>query len=295
MSQTQTDVSATREVEEEEEEDQEEDEDEADDIDDELEDVESKKDPNTASSMSPLKDLIVRMAQRIDERASSDGAEGSIDDSSKLQEFERILGELIARSKDERPDNAGSTSGAPTESGAEGQVDILEAEAKTTEGAEGAAQTEPTPEEIPADAKPAEEEVIDENLLGMVLTVRNKVNGEYVTRPQDMRKTDQWVVEYNVEEIAPKRANTIYKQIQARRRAVFEDTGNKESEWYKMFRGRLEQHTMSGRKFRAAETLRAQQHPVHIMGHDRSLQWEEVFGRPKDPQPANISLEDDME
>ncbi|KAI1468534.1 Pet127-domain-containing protein [Daldinia caldariorum] len=299
-SQTQTDVNATREVEEEgeEEEDQEEEEEEADDIDDELEEGESKRDLNTASSMSPLKDLIVRMAQRIDEKAPSDEAEGSIDDSSKLKEFERILGELIARSKDEgaepRTDNTGSTSGAPTESGVEGEVEILETEAQKAEGTEGASQTEATSEEVSGDAKPAEEE-IDENLLGMVLTIRNKVNGEYVMRPGEMKKGDDWVVEYNIEEIAPKRANTIYRQIQARRRAVFEDTGNKESEWYKMFRGRLEQHTLSGRKFRAAENLRAQNHPVHIMGFDKSLPWEEVFGRPKDPQPTGIELEQLLE
>ncbi|KAF3068962.1 hypothetical protein GL218_08193 [Daldinia childiae] len=300
-SQVQADVSTTREVEEEEEdeeeEDQEEDEDETEDIDDELEEGESKRDLNAASSMSPLKDLIVRMAQRIDERVLSDQAEGSIDDSSKLKEFERILGQLIARSKEEqiepRTDGTSSISGAPIEPGIEGQAEILESGAEKTEDTQGASP-ESASEETLEDATSAEEE-IDQNLLGLILTIRNKINGEYVTRPEKIVKTDDWVVEYNVEEIPAKRANIIYRQCQARRRQVFEDTGNKESQWYKMFRGSLEQHTMAGRRFRASETRKAQKRPVHVVGQEKSLQWEEVFGQPEAPMPAEDLVGDPVE
>ncbi|KAI0849895.1 Pet127-domain-containing protein [Daldinia vernicosa] len=300
-SQVQEDVSTTREVEEEEEEeeDQEEDEEETEDIDDELEEEESKRDLNAASSMSPLKDLIVRMTQRIDERALSDQAEGSIDDSSKLKEFERILGQLIARSKEEqlepRTDGTSSISEAPIESAIEGQAEILETGTEKTEDTQDASP-ESASGETPENATPAEEE-IDQNLLGLVLTIRNKVNGEYVTRPERLVRSDDWVVEYNIEEIAAKRANTIYRQCQARRRGVFEDTGNKESQWYKMFRGSLEERTMAGRRFRASETMKAQQRPVHVVGQEKSLQWEEVFGKPNPNTPTLVEelVGDEME
>ncbi|KAI1662938.1 Pet127-domain-containing protein [Daldinia decipiens] len=303
-SQVQADVNTTREVEEEEEdeeEDQEEDEDETEDIDDELEEGESKRDLNAASSMSPLKDLIVRMAQRIDERALSDQAEGSIDDSSKLKEFERILGQLIARSKEEqvepRTDGTSSISGAPIEPGIEGQAEIPETGTEETEDTQGTSP-ESASEETLKDATPAEEE-IDQNLLGLILTIRNKINGEYVTRPEQLTQADDWVVEYNIEEIPAKRAHTIYRQCQTRRRQVFEDTGNKESQWYKMFRGSLEERTMAGRKFRASETMKAQNRPVHVVGQEKSLKWEEVFGKPKAPMPTEglveVEMEDEME
>ncbi|KAI0119651.1 Pet127-domain-containing protein [Daldinia grandis] len=297
-SQVQPGVSTTREVEEVEEEEEEEEEDEEDeeDIDDELEDGESKRDPSAASSMSPLKDLIVRMAQRIDEKALSDQAESSIDDSSKLKEFERILGQLITRSKEEqiepRTDGTGPISGAPIEPGIEGQAEILETGTEKTDDTEGASP-EQAPEEASESATSTEEE-IDQNLLGLILTVKNKINGQYVTRPERLVRTDDWVVEYNIEEIPAKRANTIYRQCQARRRQIFEDTGDKESQWYKMFRGSLEEHTLAGRKFRASETMKAQERPVHIVGQKESLKWEEVFGKPKATTPAEVLEEDEM-
>ncbi|KAI1138902.1 Pet127-domain-containing protein [Hypoxylon sp. FL0543] len=271
-----TELTAERASEEEpiEEEENEDEDEEADDVDDELEAEENK----LASSMSPLKDLIVRMAQRIDERAATDEAESSLDDSSKLKEFERILGELIARSKDEQPEQeTKSDTAADTlvESEDQSQTETTESKEEET-SAQSSTQQSPS-EASSEETQPTEKEP-DEELLGMVLTIKNKVNGKYVTRPENLTKHDSWVIEYNVEEISDKRARTIYQQCITRRRKVFEDTGNKESEWYKMFQGNLEKHTTAGRKFRAHETEEAKKHPVHIIGHE-PLQWEDVFGK----------------
>ncbi|OTA61201.1 Pet127-domain-containing protein [Hypoxylon sp. EC38] len=272
-------------IEEEENEDEDE---EAEDEDDEIEAGESK----STSSMSPLKNLILEMAQRIDERAVSDQVESSLEDSSKLKEFERILGELMARSKDEQlkqKDNGSPAMDNQPESEDQSQAETKGPQVVDISNTENSTQQAPS-EASTEEPKPTEEKP-DEELLGLVLTIKNKVNGKYVTRPEDLTKHDSWIVEYNIEEISGKRAQTIYQQCKSRRKKVFEDTGDKETEWYKMFKGDLEKHTKSGRKFRAAETQKARRFPVYIIGQ-QPLQWEDVFGK---QQGTSEPLDEDKE
>ncbi|KAI2641763.1 Pet127-domain-containing protein [Hypomontagnella submonticulosa] len=278
-SQAQANINTSREIEEDDEVD------EVDETDDELEHGESKRGLTVTSTMSPLKALIVKMAQRIDdERSFAEGAERPIDDPSKLKEFERILGELIARSKDgqTRPPTNDRDPTPDTETDLESQDEINPVEPEVSEvpevkeidgTLESSAQTPPGTE-TPA------EETEDSGLLGMVLTIKNKVNGKYVYRPEDITKHDKWDVEYNVEELSSKRAQTIYRQCKERRRKTFDNATDRDSEWYKMFRGSLDKHTQSGRKFRARETENAKKYPVHILGQ-QPLQWEDVFGKQK--------------
>ncbi|KAI0885186.1 mitochondrial protein Pet127-domain-containing protein [Annulohypoxylon maeteangense] len=273
-----TDNQVLEEVEEDEEDEET---DETDDMDDELETGESKRDLDSTAAMSPLRDLIIRMAQRIDERPASSESENMMDDSSKLKEFERILGELISRTETERvppqtDDASQSTTGEPkAESEAQStEPEIEEVKEKQDSASQSSSGEDP---EKPESA----EEVIDENLLGLVLTIKNKVNGQYVPRPEKLKAKDKWNVEYNIEEIAIKRANTIYDQCKTRRQKVFEDTGNKETEWFKMFSGKLSEYTNAGRKFRARESQNAKSRPVHIVGHHKPLLWEDVFGKNK--------------
>lgn len=68
-------------------------------------------------------------------------------------------------------------------------------------------------------------------LLGMTLTIRNKVNGEYMIRPAKFAKSDEWSVEYSLDEIKPaSRVRSLYAACQARRRKAFEETETEEAE-----------------------------------------------------------------
>ncbi|XXH00216.1 hypothetical protein Hte_006558 [Hypoxylon texense] len=284
-----------------EEEEGEEEDDEMDEMDDEVEAEGTKKDPNVISTMSPLKDLIVKMARRIDEKDVSEESDSSLDNTSKLKEFERILGELIARSKNEQtpPPESEISLGPNVESRPQAEEETKSAESQSEEA--GNAQ-DPSPQSSSSEASEASKEAAnrmrmeeegDPNLLGMVLTIKNKVNGVYVTRPVDLKRTDNWTVEYNIEEITGNRAYTIYHQCLARRRKVFKDTGERDSQWYKMFRGELQERTESGRRFRAAETAKAKVRPVHVMGRDGALKWDDVFGKQQQQQqdPASQKAE----
>ena len=70
------------------------------------------------------------------------------------------------------------------------------------------------------------------DFLAMTLTVCNKVNGQYTTRPIDLSPTDQWEVEYSLQRVEdPSRADSLYKACQARRQKKFDGDDALPSTW----------------------------------------------------------------
>ncbi|KAI1633675.1 Pet127-domain-containing protein [Biscogniauxia mediterranea] len=247
-------------------------EDDTDDMETEGGEIESGAEADSSPSLSPLKDLIVRMARRIHQKPPPrDSAETSAEDSSKLKAFERILGKLISLSKDGQIQSESSTEQSADKQSAEAQGhDSLDQSVEKL--------AEHTAEVL---SDQVEDDIDDQRpLMGMVLTIKNKVNGRYVTRPEKLGKDDDWTVEYNIEELAEQRARTIYTQCKLRRRKTFQETENKDREWYRMFQGKLDSLTKRGRKHRAMETIRAQGRPVHVMGLNEPLNWHDVFKKP---------------
>ncbi|RYP18577.1 hypothetical protein DL765_003862 [Monosporascus sp. GIB2] len=252
-------------------------EDEEDDPDEDEEVSESEGDVASPSDMSPLKDLIVRMAQRIDEKpVPEEDINETMNDSSKLKAFERILGKMISLAKVDESEQQLTTS-SPGASAAETQYSEAAEPATTTTEADDTLSSAEDAEKIDSHELPAEEAEQGE-ILGMVLTIKNKINGKYVTRPENLSKYDEWVLEYNIEELPDERARRFYAQCKTRRRKALVDERDKDSEWYAMFQGQLEKRTQKGREWRARELERSQNRPVHIVGQDGPLEWEDVFG-----------------
>ncbi|KAI0593055.1 Pet127-domain-containing protein [Biscogniauxia sp. FL1348] len=251
----------------------------ADDMETESGEVESGEEAESSPSLSPLKDLIVRMARRIHQKPPpGDSAVTAAEDTSKLKAFEQILGKLISLSKDEQIQS--QPADTKSESSAEQSADNQSVEAQ------GQISLDQSVEKLAEHTAEVLSEQIEDStdterpLMGMVLTIKNKVNGRYVTRPEKLGKEDEWTVEYNIEELADQRARTIYTQCKLRRRKTYQDTENKDREWYKMFQGKLDTLTKRGRKHRAMETIRAQGRPVHVMGLNEPLKWHDVFKKP---------------
>ncbi|KAJ5613110.1 hypothetical protein N7510_006304 [Penicillium lagena] len=65
-------------------------------------------------------------------------------------------------------------------------------------------------------------------LLGMVLSVKNRVNKKPVDRPTNFKAGDEWTVDYELNELEPYRARNLYEMCQRRRRAVLDDRGEDE-------------------------------------------------------------------
>jgi hypothetical protein len=55
-------------------------------------------------------------------------------------------------------------------------------------------------------------------LIGWTLTIRNKVNDEYVERPENLQDQDSWKIEYHIKDIAENMRWKTYNALKARRR-----------------------------------------------------------------------------
>lgn len=102
-------------------------------------------------------------------------------------------------------------------------------------------------------------------LLGMYVSIRNKVNGEFVERPFGSEKRFDWAVQYTITELPDKRAQSIYTKIKKRRKDVLaSDPGARSADWYRMFKGKLPIVTKQGEKFREKRTQQEAGSPVYV-------------------------------
>ncbi|KAI1340989.1 mitochondrial protein Pet127-domain-containing protein [Xylariaceae sp. FL0016] len=284
----------------------EEEEEEEEDADEEVEANDSEE--HVHPSLASLKDFILRLTRRIDEKASS--ADNALEDTSKLREFERILGNLISESKAEKTQpRSGEISSnldndEPTETQSTDQQIVDELKELVSDSSKTASEAQDD-DPLTMPVPPVED--TGEDLFGMVLTIKNKVNNQYVNRPDELKRTDRWVVEYNIEELSDDRARNIYEQVKERRKKVLCMTGDREKEWYQMWKGTLARSTKRGRAFREKETQKTQGKPVHVVGQEKPLEWHDVFGtteqgssealdrtiQPNDSEP-NVSVGEDV-
>ncbi|KAK6203900.1 hypothetical protein LQW54_008707 [Pestalotiopsis sp. IQ-011] len=240
----------------------------------ESKDAESKDSTGESASpnMSTLSNAILRMTRKIDEKGSlEEEEEPDAAVSSKLKNFEQILSKIISESREDDQgaevkageDAAGVASESLDKIAAERAADEVSAELAATEAAD------------------LEDESKEQGpLLGMVLTVRNKVNGKYVTRPENLTKDDVWDIEYNIEELPDERAARLFEQCKKRRKKAYKPEGRSRM-WNTMFDGALPKYTEEGRAFRDRENDMAKDRPVHVMGVDKPLKYQEVFAGDK--------------
>ncbi|KAI0167419.1 mitochondrial protein Pet127-domain-containing protein [Pestalotiopsis sp. NC0098] len=236
-------------------------------------DAESKDSTGESASpnMSTLSNAILRMTRQIDEKGSLEEEEPDAAVSSKLKNFEQILSKIISESRED-DQGAEVKAGEDAAGVASESVDKIAAERAADEASAEVAATEPADlEDEPKEQGP---------LLGMVLTVRNKVNGKYVTRPENLTKDDVWDIEYNIEELPDERAARLFEQCKKRRKKAYRPEGRTRM-WHTMFDGALPKYTEEGRAFRDRENEMAKNRPVHIMGIDKPLKYQEVFGGDK--------------
>ncbi|KAL6360473.1 hypothetical protein LRP88_06179 [Fusarium phalaenopsidis] len=193
---------------------------------------------NSKLSDASLKDLILRVAQSVDHKASSMGT------------FERVLSELVQAQKQ-----------------ASAEADEVDEAAKAVEG-----ESEPTPlEEAIAtgatteslDAASVEQEAPkkERELLGMYITVRNKMDDQVVERVElreDWNEKRRWMVEYSITELPQERAERILAQIRSRRKKTLQSDPEERSRlWYRAWSGGLAKSTAAGQLYR--ETMKREE------------------------------------
>ena len=235
-----------------------------------------------------LKDMIVKLASRI--RVSPGKAEGQTEEGAealKLRKIEKILSELT-ETRESSDVQEGEGSGViETGSVSAEQATETVVESATPSGDETTRVPEPANTGDKKSATQLTEPFDGGEVYGLILTVRNKVNGKYVQRPEKMSRTDRWVVEYAMEEIKEERAQNLYRMVLNRRQKLLDPDRDGDDEddggrWHHMFRGKLDKYTDKGRKFRQRENDTYRPLPVHVYGDDKLYTWDSVFEHSKD-------------
>lgn len=206
-----------------------------------------ESDAQVDSTPSPdLVELIMKLTSRVgSSTVTVKTTQESSEDLEKLKEFEKTLIEMMPQPE---------ASQEPAE--------------KDTPTDTVAQSTSPTAEK---QDKPERE------ILGMVLTVRNVVNGHYVDRPENLKFTDKWNVEYSIEKINDQeKARLIYRQLQMRRKGAHHRGSGKDS-FRAAFNGMLTSKTRAGRTFRAQEDLLDRSHPAWVVGQAEPFEPGHVF------------------
>jgi hypothetical protein len=252
---------------------------------DQISESQTEKGEPVPDNQPSLKDLVVRLAAKFqssplpDEGDSTLGpeAESESSDSLMLRKFENTLVEIIrkSRSLNDTPDmelEQPSSSTASEEAIADPYSTYV---SRLTRKSQREASSSTSSEEDSGDS--------NDELLGMVLTVRNKVNGQYVSQPKGLNNKSSWVVEYAIEEIAsPERAKKLYDQVLKRRMKALLHEGpqyeaKRASSWSQMFRNMLHGFSKKGHHFRKKENAKAKLFPLRVYGVDEKLKWKDVF------------------
>ncbi|KAL1895802.1 hypothetical protein Cpir12675_003080 [Ceratocystis pirilliformis] len=203
---------------------------------------------------SSLKDLIRHLAEQADEYQPPSKDEAAPDSLNKLREFERILSELVV-------ENRTSESKGPSKA--------------ATTSSEAAADT--ASNEVPA-------EDLGE-LTGLILTIKNKVDGKYVTRPDKFTRGSKWDLEYNIQEMDKGRAWRLYNQVKDRRKKTLQkddSMAETDSEYARAYQRMLAQFSAAGRAYRRRVDYEAKNKPLYFLKPQNvnvELKWGDVFER----------------
>lgn len=211
-----------------------------------------EKTQEAADGPSPeLVDLLVKLTSRVGMTSSSKIASDKAkqqelsDDQARLQSFETILLDMMPDALESPEESASETEATSVETG-----------------------------DFPTEAKPSDSSVEEDSIFAMYVTVRNKVNNEPVDRPDNLRSSDKWDIEYAMEELHGERAVKLYQACQKRRKMTHLP---KERDFRSMFDGELPQYINAGKKFRKQEKKIAETQPVWIVGQPGPLPAAEVF------------------
>ena len=217
-------------------------------------DVDSSATLDAATSSLGLKELIFRATKHAELQSSDSRA------------FDRIIAELSAeaRGRDDEKSPMADDVGQPARPSSEPSQTSTNTPGASSEGQSNISDSA---------AKGSTSE-----LLGMVITVRNKVDGKMAERPCGGYAT--WSVGYSVTELESERAWRVYRQLKARRSNALRTSPEKRHRsWYTMFDGNLEKATNRGKRMR--ENLEKEDYDAQSV----KVAWDEA------PQPRKTSAQ----
>lgn len=101
-------------------------------------------------------------------------------------------------------------------------------------------------------------------LLAWTLTVRSQVNDGYVERPVQLGKTDNWKIEYNLQEMPEGSRWSLYKALKERRRKLVGNRDEEADKGLKTYRDLIQRYSNRGREWRNKQDQVIEEKGVHI-------------------------------
>ncbi|KAL9035715.1 MAG: hypothetical protein Q9214_006456, partial [Letrouitia sp. 1 TL-2023] len=150
-------------------------------------------------------------------------------------------------------------------------IDMSEALAQSSTDSRDSStfQSDDTLPETPFEENASKSAPPGSKVLAMTLTVRNKINGVYVLRPDELKAEDDWSVEYTLEEVSqPGRAWSLYQACQMRRRKKHQDLDSREQdgEGSNFYVRKLRQMSQKGAAWRKQMDKEDREVPVRVLG-----------------------------
>jgi len=196
-------------------------------------------------------------------KENDDAANGFEDSSSDLVQ-ESAEKEVTQAEPASTSSEAGSETTVAQDSEDTGKDTIV----KEIENISTASESEPEPE---GEVEPDE----DKPILGLILTVRSKVNGEYVERPENLKKHQNWTVDYSLTEKSDQVARREYAAAKNRRKKTYAklnsnldktDPDSTESSYNIAYIGMLRELSEKGRAMRAGLDQKTANQPKIVVG-----------------------------
>ena len=101
-------------------------------------------------------------------------------------------------------------------------------------------------------------------LMGWTLTIRNKVNGHYLKRPERLEPDDNWQIEYHINDIEEGSAWEIYNSIKERRRQLIGLNDDEVDKGLASYRKIIQRYASRGRTWRTKQDQMNEERGVQV-------------------------------
>lgn len=93
----------------------------------------------------------------------------------------------------------------------------------------------------------------DDPMMGWTLIVRNRVNGAYIDRPENLTPSDNWSLEYHIKEISEPSSRKTYEQLKQRRKKLIGADREERTQSLQQYRDIIKEFSRSGRRWRETQ------------------------------------------
>ncbi|KAF2750254.1 Pet127-domain-containing protein [Sporormia fimetaria CBS 119925] len=134
----------------------------------------------------------------------------------------------------------------------EGKAEEGKAEEGRAEEGRAEEDDQTTPEQSVSETEGSQDDATSSGgrLMGWTLTIRNRVNGTYVERPEDLTPSDDWKLEYCIQEIKEAQRWKAYNGLRKRRETLIGKDREEQSKSLATYRELIKRYSIAGRKWR---------------------------------------------